>query len=153
VCWQGRWGWGLGHGYLNAVDDEPPVTDDESALLRGGAVCAGLHFNFQALVRTLCSRSIQTTGVRHSLRLSRLHCHRHRPYEGAFPEHFVYHPKRYTETMPWCPAGQVACGSVWLVGHWWATLETNGSGEQKEGYGAQVLFGAREADGLVAHMW
>ena len=58
---------------------------------------------FCALVRTLCSRSIQTTGVRHSLRLSHLHCHRRRPYEGAFPEHFVYHPKRSTETMPWCP--------------------------------------------------
>jgi len=40
-----------------------------------------------------------------------------------------------------------------LVGHWWATLTTNGSGEGKEGYGAQVLVGAREADGLVAHMW
>ena len=49
---------------------------------------------------------------------------------------------------------QVACESV---GHWWAwgaaTLTSLGSGEGTEGYGAQLLVGAREADGVVAHMW
>ena len=89
MCWRGRRGWGLGRGYVNAVDDEPSVKDDARAFLRDGALCAGLH---------------------------------------------------------------VSLVSVWLVGHWWATLKTKGSGEGKEGYGAQVLVGAREADGLVAHM-
>ena len=37
------------------------------------------------------------------IRVSHLHCQRRRPYEGAFPERFVYSPKRSTETMLWCP--------------------------------------------------
>ena len=35
----------------------------------------------------------------------------------------------------------VECRSVWLVGHWWATLETNGSGEERRDTARRCLSG------------